>query len=174
MSLSGSARSARGRRLTDARGRSVALLELPATRPGGRPAAISPRTRRAIVREAGVGLTGTGRLLVLVGLLLLAVVLLGHALSVTWGLVTGARPQLGHLAGDGTPLAYLWITPFVIWMAMCRPHVSRLGRALLRRRRCPHCGRDLRGLPAEAEDHATVCPECRCAWRLDETEPSQP
>jgi transcription initiation factor TFIIIB Brf1 subunit/transcription initiation factor TFIIB len=37
---------------------------------------------------------------------------------------------------------------------------------MLKHLRCPHCGYDLRGLAADPEDGATVCPECGCAWRL--------
>ena len=33
--------------------------------------------------------------------------------------------------------------------------------------RCPHCGYDIRGLPTDPEDGATICPECGCAWQLD-------
>ena len=39
-------------------------------------------------------------------------------------------------------------------------------RAMLHHLRCPHCGYDLRLLPADPADGATVCPECGCAWRL--------
>ena len=33
----------------------------------------------------------------------------------------------------------------------------------------PHCGYDLRLLPMDPKDAVTVCPECGCASRLDET-----
>jgi hypothetical protein len=38
---------------------------------------------------------------------------------------------------------------------------------MLKHRRCPHCGYDLRLLPIDSNDGATVCPECGCAWSLD-------
>jgi ribosomal protein S27AE len=37
---------------------------------------------------------------------------------------------------------------------------------MLEHRRCPHCGYDLRGLPDESNDGATICPECGSAWIL--------
>ena len=36
--------------------------------------------------------------------------------------------------------------------------------------RCPHCGYDLRELPGDPDDGATVCPGCGCAWKLSQTE----
>ena len=39
---------------------------------------------------------------------------------------------------------------------------------MLKHLRCPHCGYDIRGLPTAPEDVATECPECGCAWRLED------
>jgi hypothetical protein len=47
---------------------------------------------------------------------------------------------------------------------------KRVRFAMLKCRRCPHCGYDLRRLPVDPTDEATVCPECGCAWRLDHPE----
>jgi hypothetical protein len=44
---------------------------------------------------------------------------------------------------------------------------------MLKFRRCPHCGYDLRLLPADPADSATVCPECGCAWLIDDATLSQ-
>ena len=38
---------------------------------------------------------------------------------------------------------------------------------MLQHLRCPHCGYDLRLLPTDPKDGASVCPECGCAWRLE-------
>ena len=48
-------------------------------------------------------------------------------------------------------------------------YVSRVASVMLKHLRCPHCGYDLRGLPTASEDGATVCPECGCAWILENT-----
>jgi hypothetical protein len=46
-------------------------------------------------------------------------------------------------------------------------YVSRVASVMLKHRHCPHCGYDIRGLPVDPTDGATVCPECGCAWDLD-------
>lgn len=65
------------------------------------------------------------------------------------------------------------------WFAIRRAKGSRVRDALLSHRRCPHCGYDLRGLPITPSDETTVCPECGCAWvinddRVNRTLTSQP
>jgi hypothetical protein len=54
------------------------------------------------------------------------------------------------------------------WLIGARERLPRIRLVMLKHRRCPHCGYNLRGLPPCPEDNATVCPECGCAWRLDE------
>ena len=49
----------------------------------------------------------------------------------------------------------------------------RVRWAMLRNRRCPHCGYDLNGLPVDETDGATVCPECGCAWILDQADQTE-
>jgi len=48
-----------------------------------------------------------------------------------------------------------------------RARWDRIRRVMLEHHRCPYCGYDIRLLPVDASDGATVCPECGCAWRLD-------
>ena len=45
---------------------------------------------------------------------------------------------------------------------------KKVRRIMLKHWRCPHCGYDLRNLPADETDNVTVCPECECAWMLDD------
>ena len=47
-----------------------------------------------------------------------------------------------------------------------RKRLRRVCRTMLKHLRCPHCGYDLRLLPVDGADGATVCPECGGAWRL--------
>jgi hypothetical protein len=56
----------------------------------------------------------------------------------------------------------------VPWMAQRKTRTKRNRAALLLHKRCPHCGYDLQTLAVDPRDGATVCPECSCAWRLDE------
>ena len=54
------------------------------------------------------------------------------------------------------------------WIATRQARMQRVRFAMLKHRRCPHCGYDLRGLPVDPGDQATVCPECGCAWLIDD------
>lgn len=65
------------------------------------------------------------------------------------------------------------VVPFIV---AHKQRMQRVREVLLHHRRCPHCGYDLRELPSDSDDHCTVCPECACAWRLDEHRdaPSRP
>ncbi len=47
-------------------------------------------------------------------------------------------------------------------------YVIRVASVMLEHRHCPHCGYDIRELPTDSSDGATVCPECGCAWMLDD------
>ena len=51
-------------------------------------------------------------------------------------------------------------------MGIKRSRFGKVAVAMLMRLRCPHCGYDLRLLPTDPADGATVCPECGCAWQL--------
>lgn len=65
------------------------------------------------------------------------------------------------------PLANLWVVPFVLWISAAQIRAGRIRATMLAHRRCPHCGYDLRLLPVDPADGATVCPECGCAWKLN-------
>ncbi len=56
------------------------------------------------------------------------------------------------------------------WRSGRRARGKHIQATMLRHLRCPHCGYDIRGLPIDSSDGATVCPECGCAWKLDATE----
>ena len=72
----------------------------------------------------------------------------------------------------GRVLSAVGLTAFATSAAMFW-RSGRLARAklvcatMLNHLRCPHCGYDIRGLPTNREDGATICPECGCAWRLE-------
>jgi len=57
--------------------------------------------------------------------------------------------------------------PFLAFRLARAKYVSRVVSVMLRHLRCPHCGYDMRMLPADPEDRATICPECGCAWKLE-------
>jgi hypothetical protein len=65
-------------------------------------------------------------------------------------------------------IAVILAGPFIGIRVTRSRYVSRVARVLLEHHCCPHCGYDIRDLPADASDGATVCPECGCAWRQQE------
>jgi len=56
--------------------------------------------------------------------------------------------------------------PFLAFRIARAEYMSRITSAVLEHRHCPHCGYNIRGLPTDPKDGATVCPECGCAWKL--------
>ena len=86
-----------------------------------------------------------------------------------------ATGDLEHSLGDAvrSPIVYfaLGIGFLVIpWQLQAERRIRRrhITKALLERRRCAHCGYNLDGLETDTNDSATVCPECACAWKLEE------
>ena len=55
----------------------------------------------------------------------------------------------------------------MFWRGARAVRPKRVRAVMLRHRRCPHCGYDLRMLPTDPTDEVTICPECGCAWRLE-------
>jgi hypothetical protein len=94
--------------------------------------------------------------------------------------VGGLSLGLLHMWVSGSPLnEYLYILPGLvlavvalasIWYGFRITRLRHVRDVLLRHLRCSHCGYDLHGLPRDAEDGATVCPECGCAWELDDVQ----
>jgi hypothetical protein len=56
------------------------------------------------------------------------------------------------------------------WRSGRRARAKHTCAVMLAHQRCPHCGYDLRLLPTDPADGATVCPECGCAWRLEDAQ----
>ncbi len=78
----------------------------------------------------------------------------------TW---RGLRPFLASVLHIAVMLAFLFPFPLIR-----KDYTSRVATVMLTYVRCPHCGYDIRGLPRSSEDGATVCPECGCAWMLND------
>ena len=71
--------------------------------------------------------------------------------------------------GRNVVLINIWFWPFMIWQFARRHRFGKIKAGMLKHRHCPHCGYDLRGLPVDGSDSTTVCPECGCAWMLDDS-----
>jgi hypothetical protein len=57
--------------------------------------------------------------------------------------------------------------PLIAYRIAKNQYAKRVARVMLEHRYCPHCAYDIRALPIDPADGATVCPECGCAWKLD-------
>ena len=67
------------------------------------------------------------------------------------------------------PFMGSWIGPFMFWATTRSARHQRITQVMHQCLRCPHCGYDIRGLPTEPDDGATICPDCGCAWRLEKS-----
>lgn len=148
-------------RIKDARGRKVTQLDPVAIYLLRQHDIIDADMLRAIAHEKGVRITRGERVSLILGVagVLLVVGLIIQSLIVgDFGNAPLARTS-----------SLLWFC-FVAWMFWVRSKRARFGNvaaAMLKYSRCPHCGYDLRMLPVDPEEGATVCPECGCAWKLE-------
>lgn len=152
----------RPRRIKDARGRKVKQLDPVAMHLLRRHDWIEADVLRAIAHEEGVGITRMERTSLIVGVLgaLLVISLFAHA--VLTGDIRDAP------LAKSSSLIFLCAIPLTAWHRIKRSRFGKVAAAMLKYLRCPHCGYDLRLLPADPADEATVCPECGCAWRLED------
>ena len=158
----------RAGRITDARGRRVTQLDPVTLRLLRSRGSIPPEQLREIAGAIGLGwrrYVWWGRI-VLVGvwvfLLAQIIRLLAFRLSKP-GPVT-----VTDIGVAAAVVASVVFPAWSLWLGLRRNRTERTCWFMLSCRRCPHCGYDIRGLPTDYEDGATVCPECGCAWRLPE------
>lgn len=152
------------RHIRDARGKAVTQIDLVAAQVVGRAGVIERETLERIVSEPGVRVSRIERGALYVS----AALALGVAVS-TVARLSGAEWAIGVTKPLPT-VGYLLIWPFIIWGGLRKKRFGNMAKAMLRHRRCPHCGYDIRGLPVDERDGATVCPECGCAWLLGNAE----
>ncbi len=79
----------------------------------------------------------------------------------TW---TGFDPV--SLTINAIQLIVIIAGPLIVFWSARAKYIKGVTAVMLQYRHCPGCGYNLRELPIDAEDGATVCPECGCAWRL--------
>lgn len=148
-------------RIADARGRRVTQLDPVALHLLRRHDVIEADVLRAIAEERGVKITRAERIPLIVGIIA-ALVVLG---LFTTALIGGGIRSAPY--AKSTSLIYLCALPWIIWYGIKRKRFGNVAAAMLKYSRCPHCGYDLRMLPIDPADGATVCPECGCAWKLE-------
>jgi hypothetical protein len=151
-------------KVKDARGRVVTQLDPVIMQHLHRPGVIEPQVLRRIADEVGVGLTKASRVgfwLILIGLVGLAL-----ALVVNLVLLASQKVEFSEVTRRLTPFSGTWFGLFILWVSARGARHQRITKIMLAHHLCPHCGYDLRLLPPDPADGATVCPECGCAWQI--------
>ena len=155
-------------RIKDARGRSATQLDPVMMHLLHRHGVIPPGVLREMAREIGIGMTRASRIAFWLGLLGIACCLIGLAIGLAR--LSAGTIQFRRFVATMVPYCGIWVPLFAVWAGTRNARHSRLAGVMLKHLHCPHCGYDIRGLPTAAEDGATVCPECGCAWKLDDAE----
>jgi hypothetical protein len=168
--------SAFGKHIRDARGRSVSMLDPVILHVLHRSEPIDPETLRSVVNTIDPGTARYRRHLIAISLG--SVVFVGALLALLatylyWRSDAAGRQDLVRMLRNPALMVPLTLPGLACcvalpWFAIRRAQRSRVHAALLGHRRCPHCGYDLRGLPTDPSDNATICPECGCAWLIDD------
>jgi len=161
----------RAGRTRDAHGRVVKLLDPIPIFALRQHDVVDAEKLERIVEELEPGARGR-RVLVILSLVLVAVVMIGVLISVA---MEGRAAWDDLISAVTNPALFGGIIGGVIapWIAAREARLKRVRRVMLHHRCCPHCGYGLDGVPAHI-DGTTVCPECGCAWRLDEAEAEAP
>lgn len=160
-------------RAEDARGRSVRILDpvrmyllRPITsRLLNRPEAVPAPTLRRIAEDLDPYWTRRGRLVFLVYLVGLVLCYAG-GLFYRFHISSGPSWDLIGMIFPVAQFVLMFGAFYVTWVIGKRARRPRVLSVMLKHRRCPHCGYDIRDLVPENEGGATVCPECGCAWIL--------
>jgi len=90
------------------------------------------------------------------------------AFLIVWKFIRGAGIDRVEYVLWPTNLGVFALGAVQFWRSGRRARAKNICAIMLQHRRCPHCGYDIRGLPTDSGDGCTVCPECGCAWRLED------
>lgn len=157
--------NANGGRQRDARGRSIGYLDPVKLYLLNEPSVIPAETLQLMVDELLPGARRQRRIqLVSIALSFLLVVggtVIYFRFFSTW---RGFDPV--NVTIYAIQFVVILSGPLIAFRLARAKYISRVASVMLAHRHCPHCGYDIRGLPVDFEDGATVCPECGCAWRL--------
>ena len=156
--------SARPAHTRDARGRSVSFLDPYELNLLRRYEVIPAETLQFIADKVSFGLPKWQRrgYLACVFTFLACVVFL-----VIWKLIRQSGIDAVERVLWPINIAVFGLGAVQFWRSGRRARAKHICAIMLEHRRCPHCGYDLRLLPTDPGDGGTVCPECGCAWVLD-------
>lgn len=163
MDANDAAAPARRGHIKDARGRTVTQIDPIALYLLQQHDVIDANTLRIIAHEQGVRVAFAERTALVSGFCGALLVISFFTFESLTGGIRDAT--LAKSAG----LLYICSLPWIIWFSVKRRRFGNVATAMLKHRRCPHCGYALHALPLAPEDGATVCPECGCAWKLSGT-----
>jgi hypothetical protein len=157
-------------RIRDARGREVSQLDPMRLHVLRRPGAIESDVLDRIVEELEPGMAKMRPWLILAVAVGVVLALGGVVVSIIVEGRTAWNDLVQTLTNPAIYAPNLFIVLFVPWLIVHkrRTRRGRVSAVMIKHRRCPHCGYSLRGLPVDPSDGVTVCPECACAWRLDD------
>ena len=150
----------------DARGRRIALLDPYELNLLRRYDIIPAKTLQSIAGRVGFGLPKWQHrgYIGCVVMFLLCVVFL-----VVWKYVRRGGIDIVKRMLWPMNLAVFALGAVQFWRSGRRARAKSISAIMLEHLRCPHCGYDVRGLPVDPKDKATVCPECGCAWQLSDS-----
>jgi len=157
-------------RIRDARGREVPQLDPMKLHVLRRPGAIESDVLDRIVNELEPGTAKTRPFLIFAVAAGVVLALAGIVASIIMEGQTAWNDLVDTVTNPAIIAPNVFVIAFVPWMVV-RKRRSRRGRVsavMIKHRRCPRCGYSLQGLSVDPADGATVCPECACAWRLDD------
>lgn len=151
-------------RIKDARGREVSELDPVVMHLTHRSGIIPVDALHDVARDIGFGVTRSVRIALIAWIVCSVTLVIAAAILVTRlsnGTITPRRFALSLV-----PYCGIFTVFFAFWNGARNVRHLRIREVMLRHLRCPHCGYDIRGLPVDPLDGATVCPECGCAWKL--------
>ena len=151
--------------IRDARGRKVTQLDPVMMHILHRHEAIETETLLAIAEDIGPGFPWASRIATWIFFIFGAAGV--TAMLVRAYLFRGGLDAIGKIL-TAVNIICLALVVFGLWAGARKLRFGRVKRIMLAHRRCPHCGYDLKGLPVDASDSATICPECGCAWRMSD------
>jgi len=152
--------------IKDARGRKVTQLDPVELRLLRRHDIIEAEALRAMAEEVGSGLTDQQRKLARVFFVAVAIMFIVFIIHTVDVCIRGRWMEIFDFSRVAMLNMLAW--PIILWVHARQVRFRKIRKVMLAHRRCPHCGYDLRGLPTDEQDGATVCPECGCAWKVSD------
>lgn len=154
----------RAGRASDARGHQVKLLDPYELNVLRRYDVIPAETLRPVADGVGFGLPKWQRRGFFACVLMFLACI---SFLVFWKLLRGTGVDAVERVLWPVNLAVFAIGATQFWRSGRRARAKLVCAIMLQHLRCPHCGYDIRALPTDPVDGATICPECGCAWKLD-------